>query len=210
MRTSVALALASVTVIALHAQAVVPAFEALVLLGRQQLAETTSVRAAFVETTYSSLLLEPVVSSGTVLVVEPGRMVIRYTGKEPRTVIVDDGRLVVHWPSRGETETIDIVETQTRVRRYFVDASAAELRRLFRVEVSRDSETPGTYLITMIPTRRQIRDSLAELRIWVPHDGSFMARLRMDYANGDSRDFRFDDVEFNVPVDEALFAVPGH
>ena len=210
MRAAVALAVASVTVVALSAQAVVPAFEALVLLGRRQLAETTTVRAAFVETTHSSLLLEPVVSSGTVLAVEPGRMVMRYTGEQARTVIVDDGRLVVHWPGRGETETIDIVETEVRVQRYFVNASAAELRRLFRVEVSRDTDTPATYLITMIPTRRQIRDGLAELRIWVPHDVSFITRLRMDYANGDSRDYRFDDVEFNVPVDEALFTVPGN
>ena len=209
MRTATVLATALMSAAGLRAQAVVPAFEALFLLGRQQLAEATTVRAAFVETTESSLLLEPVVSSGTVLAVEPGRMVMRYTGEEPRTVIVDAGRLVVHWPQRAETETISIAETQARAQRYFVDASAAELRRLFEIEVSRDAGALGGYLITMIPRRRQIRDNLVGLRIWVPHDASFMTRLRMDYANGDSRDFRFDDIEFDVPVDESLFAVPG-
>jgi len=207
MKRVIAFAIASAAVAGLHAQDEVPAFEALYLHGRERLAATTSIQAAFVETTSSSLLLEPVVSTGTVVAAESGRVAMLYDAPEPRTVVIGADRLVVHWPDRDQTETLNIVEVRARVRRYFVDVSAAELRGLFDIEVSRDREMPGTYLVTMTPRRRQIQDAIAGLRIWVDGDTSLMARMAIVFSNGDSRDFRFEDVETNVAVDESLFAV---
>jgi len=207
MKIFLAVAVALASVAGVRAQTDVPAFETLVLIGRERLAATTSLRARFVETTESALLLEPVVSSGTVVAVEPGRVVMTYAGHEPRRVIIDSEQLVIHWPARGEIETLGIVEIQARVQRYFVEVPAAELRRSFDVEVARDPGAPGTYLITMAPTRSQIREAVSELRIWFDRETALMARLWLRFSNGDTRDFRFEDVQIDVPVDEGLFTV---
>ena len=184
----------------------VPSFEALHLRGRERQAHITSVVARFVETSVSSLLVEPVVARGTLFAVKPGRVVLLYMSGEPRTVIIDGARLVLYWPRRGERETLNIAETQERVQKYFAGAGAAELRRLFEIAVAIDPETPSAYRIEMKPKRDQIRKSLNRLFLWVDRETTLMSRMRMEFPGGDTKDVHLEDVRLNVPVEESLFS----
>jgi outer membrane lipoprotein-sorting protein len=208
MRIALAAAVVGLVAAAPVAQSLVPSFEALHLRGRERQARITSVVARFVETTVSSLLVEPVVARGTLVAVKPGRVVLQYTSGEPRTVVIDGPRLLLHWPRRDERETLNIAETQERVQKYFAGAGAAELRRLFEIGVAADPAAPSAYRIGMKPKREQIRKSLERLVLWVDRESVLMTRMRMEFPGGDTKDIQLEDVRLNVPVDESLFSVP--
>ena len=64
-------------------------------------ASLKTVTARFTETTTSSLLSRPLVAHGTLAVQRPSKIVLHYTEPEQRTLLIDQDRLTLAWPSRG-------------------------------------------------------------------------------------------------------------
>ena len=186
-----------------------PSFEALYARSQERQKDITSLSGQFVETTVSSLLVDPIVARGSVIAVKSGRVVMSYVSPEPRTVIVDGNRLIVHWPKRDQIETLNIAETQQRVRKYFTGASPADLAGFFDITVSVDPKATGIYLVDMKPRRDQIKQALERLQIRVDEDTTLMTSMRMVFPGGDSKEIRFEDMRVNVPVDESLFTPPA-
>jgi outer membrane lipoprotein-sorting protein len=183
-------------------------FESLHARSLAQRATMYTISGRFTETTVSSLLVQPIVARGTLIAAKPGRIVMKYTSPEPRTVIVNGNRLVVHWPQRDQQEMHNISQTQERVQRYFSGASPTELRDLFDITVSPDSDVSQTYRVDMRPRRNQIREGLERLQIWVDRETTLMTRMRMVFPDGDSKEIQLEDVQINVPAEDAIFAVP--
>ena len=72
--------------------------------------------------------------------------------------------MTMAWPSRNINQTIDIGAAQGRVQKYFVNGTAADLRRQFEIETRDDGAgRPGAYYVSMVPKRKQIRETLAQL-----------------------------------------------
>jgi len=61
----------------------------------------------------------------------------------------------------------------------------------------------------MRPRRKQIKEGLARLRLWIDRTSLVMSKLRMDYADGDSRTIELSDIKINPPVDDRTFAIPS-
>jgi hypothetical protein len=57
----------------------------------------------------------------------------------------------------------------------------------------------------MVPTRKQIKEGLARLELWIDHASLLMTAMRMTFPNGDTKLMTFEDVVPNAPVDPALF-----
>lgn len=186
-----------------------PTFEALYALTQERQKDITNLSGRFVETTVSSLLVDPIVARGSVIAVKSGRVVMSYESPEPRTVIVDGNRLFVYWPERDQLESLNIAETQQRVRKYFTSASPADLKGFFDITVSVDPNMTGAYRIDMKPRRDQIKQALERLQIWVDRETTLMTSMRMVFPGGDSKEIRFEDMRVNVPVDESLFTPPA-
>jgi outer membrane lipoprotein-sorting protein len=180
------------------------------LFKRSPIAQRTlhSLRANFIETTTSSLLAAPIVARGTLVAAPPGRLVMTYTSPEPKTLIVNLEKLVITWPQRNQREEMNIARTQERVKKYFADANPDQLRKNFEVRVTPSSELGGTYLVDMTPTRKQIRQGLQQLQVWVSRDQVQPRQLKMIFPGGDSKTIRIDDLEPNVPITDAMFAAP--
>lgn len=168
----------------------------------------TSLRASFVETTTSTLLVAPIVARGTLVAAPPGRLAMTYTSPEPKRLVVNANRLVITWPGTARREELNIARTQQRVQRYFAQASAGELRKHFDVRVAAASDLDATYLVTMTPRRKQIRQGVERLDIWVDRDAVLLRQMRMTFPGGDSKVIRLDDIEQNVRVSDDLFEAP--
>lgn len=166
-----------------------------------------SVRATFTETTTSSLMVRPIVATGTMVAVKPGRIRLDYATPERKTVVIDGDRLVVVWPERGDGETLDIAKTQRNVARYFAEASLPELRRLFDIEVMDDAEMLGTHRIVMTPRKKPIQEGIIRLDLWVDRETLVIMRMTMSFPEGDEKTISLADIERDVPVDLALFDV---
>ena len=147
----------------------------------------------------------PLVSSGTLVVERPSRIVLRYAQPDDRVVLIDGDTLTLSWPSRNVRQSKDIGAAQKRIQKYFVDSSPNELRSHFTVAAHEAADRPGTYQVDMVPKRKQIQEGLSKLELWVDRESQLMSAMRMTFPNGDTKLMTFTDVRPNAPVDPALF-----
>ena len=181
------------------------AFDDLYRRGQSVNKTLKTLTARFTETTTSSLLTRPLVSHGVVAVERPSRVVLRYTDPEMRVVLIDDGHLTISWPGRNVHQVRDIGAAQRRVQKYFVDSSPAELRQHFNIETRETDRPPRAYHLTMVPKRKQIKDGLAELELWVDQSSQLLTAMRMRFPNGDTKMMEFEDVVPNAALDPSTF-----
>ena len=166
-----------------------------------------SIRARFTETTTSSLLEKPLVSHGTVIAAPPSRVLMTYTDPERRTVAIDSKTLLVSWPDRRERETIDISRTQKRIDQYFTQASIGQLRSMFEIAAQPDSAIRGTDRVDMRPRRKQIKEGLDRLELWIDRESLLLVQMQMTFPGGDRKTIRLEDVVVNAPVNDGTFRI---
>ena len=176
---------------------------------RAQLANAglNTLTADFTESTTSSLLARPIVAHGTLAVQRPSRVILRYSEPESRVLFIDGDHMTMTWPSRQLRQQTDIARAQARVQRYFVRGSAEELRREFDVELRTTSERPGTQEVRLTPKRKQIRETLRVLDLWIDPANSLLSAMRMTFANGDTKTLTLSRVVPNPALGPDVFSV---
>ena len=175
--------------------------------GRVKQQSMKSIRATFTETTTSSLLVKPIVARGTIIAAPPARVLMTYIAPEPKVLSIDVGTLTVLWPRRAEQEHIDIRETEKRIDQYFTHASVNDLRKLFDITAQEDATIRRAYRIEMTPKRKQIKQGLEQLALWIDRDSDMLVQLRMAFPGGDQKTIALEDVTLNVPIASDTFQV---
>jgi outer membrane lipoprotein-sorting protein len=164
-----------------------------------------SIRATFTETTVSTLLVKPIVARGTIVAAPPARVRMTYTEPDPKLVVMDAGKLTVVWPRRSEREQIDIRETQKRIDQYFTKASVEDLRKLFDIKAVPDPVMRSADRIEMTPKRKQIKQGLEKLELWIDREKEVLVQMRMAFPGGDQKTIALDDIMLNVPLGDDTF-----
>lgn len=186
-----------------------PTFDELYGRGRKLNANLTTLTARFTETTTSAVLARPLVERGLLYVQRPSRRVaMHYTDPPDRVVVIDGDRMITSWPSKKILDRRDVGAAQKRVQKYFENGDAAELRRVFDVTLLERSGRPGTREMTLVPKRKQIREALAGLNLWVEEQSGLLNAMRMTFSNGDTKLMEFADVVTNATVDATVFSAP--
>jgi outer membrane lipoprotein-sorting protein len=180
-------------------------FDELYRRGQKQNADLRTLSASFTETTTSTLLTRPLVSRGVLAVERPSRVALRYSDPEERVVLIDGDRMTFSWPSRGVRQVKDIGASQKRIQKYFVNSSPDELRGHFQIAAAEANDPAGTYLITMVPKRKQILEGLSQLDLWVDRSSLLLRAMRMTFPNGDLKRMDFADVEPNAAIEPDMF-----
>ena len=166
-----------------------------------------SMRARFTETTTSSLLEKPLVSHGTVIATPPSRVLMTYTDPDRRTIAIDSKSFVMVWPDRHDRETIDISQMQKRIDEYFRNASPGQLGSMFEITAQADPVMRQTDRIDMRPKRKQIKEGLERLELWIDRESLLLVQLQMTFPGGDSKTIKLDDVVVNGPVTDDMFLI---
>jgi len=148
-----------------------------------------------------------VIARGTAIVERPGRVVLRYTDPDPRVVLIDGDRMTTSWPSANIRSVKDIGASQRRIQKYFVDSSPGELRSHFQVKALEADDRPGTYLINMVPRRKQILEGMTRLELWLDRTSLLLSAMRMTFPGGDTKLMTFTDVKPNASIDPAWFTI---
>jgi outer membrane lipoprotein-sorting protein len=182
-------------------------FDDLYRRGQQMNAALKTLTARFTETTSSSLLTRPLVSRGTIAVERPSRVILRYSEPETRVVLIDGDRMTVSWPGQNLRQVSDIGTTQRRVQKYFINSTAAELRQQFDIDDRAASERPGAFQLSFTPKRKQIREGLSRVDLWVDRTSLILSAMRMIFANGEEKLMVFEDVVQNGPLGPDTFAI---
>ena len=201
--------IAAFATLLLHAAAGVSRdlFDKIYARGRAIEGNLKTVTGRFTETTTSSLLSRPLVARGTLAVERPSKIVLRYSDPEPRTVLIDQNRLTLVWPSHAVHQETDIASAQRRIEKYFLDKSPDELRRNFTITPTEADDRAGTWRVTMVPTRKQIQQGLTRLDLWIDRTTMLLAAMKMTFPNEDTKLMVFEDVVVNGPVDQKMFLV---
>jgi outer membrane lipoprotein-sorting protein len=182
-------------------------FDELYARGKKANDAMKTLTAHFTETTTSTLLTKPLVARGRVAVERPSRVVLRYSDPDVRSVLIDGNTMTMVWPSRGIRQVTDIGTAQGRVQKYFINGTAEDLRRQFEIEDHGTSDKPGTYYVTMVPKRKQIKENLVRLDLWIDRSSLLLDTMKMTFANGDSKTMAFDDVKPNAPIEPGTFSL---
>jgi outer membrane lipoprotein-sorting protein len=182
-------------------------FDALFRRGSEVNASLKTLTGRFTESTTSSLLTRPLIARGTVAVERPSRVILNYDEPEARVVLIDGDRLTVSWPGRHIKQVTNVASAQRRVQKYFVDSTPAELRSNFEIESRRAEDRPGTYRLTMVPKRKQIREGLTRLELWLDQSSLLLSAMRMTFPNGDTKLMVLTDVVANAPLDSTVFQI---
>jgi len=182
-------------------------FDELYTRGKRANDAMKTLVARFTETTTSSLLTKPLVARGRVAVERPSRVVLRYTEPDARVVLIDGNKMTMAWPSRNLRQVTDIGAAQGRVQKYFINGTAEDLRKQFEIEDHGTGDKPGTYYVTMVPKRKQIKENLARLDLWIDRRSLLLDTMKMTFANGDSKTMVFEEVTPNAPIEPGMFAV---
>jgi outer membrane lipoprotein-sorting protein len=201
-----ALLVACVFVGAIGAGAAAPdLFDEIYARGKPLESTLTALTARFTETSQSPLLARPLVARGTIAVIRPSRVAMHYTVPDSRTVIIDGGKLRVVWPAHGIDRTTTIGAMEKRIQQYFVGTSPKQLRSHFDIDARVASDRPNAWLLTMKPRRKQIREGLSELELWIQQDTVMLTAMRMIFPSGDSKLLEFTDLRINPTIDESAF-----
>ena len=182
-------------------------FDEIYAKGRPLEASLKTLTARFTETTTSSLLTRPLVAHGTLAVIRPNKVVLLYDDPEQRTVLIDGDRLRMVWPSRAIDQRTNIGAAQRRVQQYFVNTSPSELRSHFDITAAIAADRQNAWLVTMTPKRKQIREGLATLELWLDRTSVMLTSMRMTFPNGDTKLMAFEDAKVNPAIDPALFQI---
>jgi outer membrane lipoprotein-sorting protein len=183
-------------------------FDELYRRGQLANASLKTLTARFTETTTSALLTRPLVERGTLAVERPARVVMNYAVPETRTVLIDGDRLVLSWPGRHIHQVTNIGQMQGRVQKYFVDSDPDELRRSFDITIADTEKRPGAQHVMLLPKRKQIREGLTRLDLWIDDSSLLLAAMRMTFANGDTKLMTLEDIVPNPVLAPGTFARP--
>ena len=182
-------------------------FESIYTRGSQLNAHLKTLTAHFTETTTSQMLTKPLVASGTVAVERPSRVVLHYDQPEPRDVLIEGDRLTVAWPGRHIREVTSIASANRRIQKSFIDSTSKQLEDNFTVTSQKADDRPRTYRLTMLPRRKQIREGITKLELWIDDTSLLLSAMRMTFPNGDMKLMVLDTVVANTPIDPSVFAV---
>jgi outer membrane lipoprotein-sorting protein len=113
----------------------------------------------------------------------------------------------VVWHDRGDVEKIDLTEIMKRVNQYFTNADAGQVRKAFTVVATVDRDLANTYQLDMTPKRKQIKEGLQRLQIWIDRDTLLMRQMKMSFPGGDSDTIRLEEAEMNAALPPNAFEV---
>ena len=167
-----------------------------------------TLTARFTETTTSPLLSRPLVARGTLALRRPSTVVLRYEVPEARVVLIDDTRLILSWPGRNLHQTRNIGQIQSRIHKYFVNGDPEELRESFDISVTDTEKRAGADHVVLVPKRKQIREGLTLLDLWIDHSSLLLTAMRMSFAGGETKLMTLDDVVPNAEIAPGTFASP--
>jgi outer membrane lipoprotein-sorting protein len=184
------------------------AFDELYQRGQKANSGLKTLTARFTETTTSPLLTRPLVAHGTLALQRPSTVVLLYDAPEARTLLIDDKRLLLSWPGRNIYQTSNIGQMQSRIQKYFVEGNPDELRKSFDITVTDAEKRAGADHVVLVPKRKQIREGLTLLDLWIDHSSLLLTAMRMTFAGGETKLMTLENVVPNAPIAPGTFSHP--
>lgn len=170
-----------------------------------RLRDVKTLKARFVQERKTALTPEPLVSTGTLHYRrEPARLVLRMGEPRKAEIHMDGSTYQVYRPAEQRLERIDFAgEAPSRRLLMIFNPRPEEIRKLFAI---RDSAAgPGEIGIRLEPLDAKLKRSLAEVTLGVTAGESGLRRFSWKDAEGDTVEFRLEEVVLDGETDPGAF-----
>ncbi|MEM7481311.1 MAG: outer membrane lipoprotein carrier protein LolA [Acidobacteriota bacterium] len=165
-----------------------------------------TLEARFTQHQESALLLEPEESEGTFLYAAPDRVRWEYTAPTPISVVIDGKEMTTWYRDLQRAETLEIGRYSSQVFKYLGASGSMEtLLDYFDVRVSFPASEGEPYELRMKPRYARIAKKLESMTLWVDSERYLPVRLEHVGADGDSTEYRFEDLKINAGIPAESF-----
>lgn len=168
--------------------------------------DVRSLRAAFTQLQESELLVAPEETRGTFAFLAPDRVRWEYETPRPMTVVIRGEEMTTWFRDLGTAEKLSIGKYSNQVLRYLgASGSFDALKQYFDVTFAFPKSGVDPYRVDLKPRLKNVARRIGGMTLWIDRRTFLASRLRIAEAGGDVTEFRFERVEVNPALDEALF-----
>jgi outer membrane lipoprotein-sorting protein len=166
-----------------------------------------SLEADFEQEKTSEFLAAPEVSHGTITYLRPDRVRWEYAAPKPITLVLDGDEMLVWYRDLGRAERMRVGRVSTQVFHYLSAGGSLEsLLGYFSVTFTPPAGD-GPYRLELKPRYSRIAKRLTSMTLWIDRRLYLPVRVRYVEPNGDSTDYRLENLRPDAPVDPARFAL---
>ena len=165
-----------------------------------------SLRADFVQIKESTLLAEPVESSGAFTFSAPDKVRWEYASPDPISILIDDEERITWYQDIHQAELVSVGRQSQRVLEYLGASSSLEdLLEYFLVTLTLPVDTSEPYVFNLDPKFDRVAKRIQAMTVWIHPERFLPTRLRYVEADGDVTDIRFENIEVNSAVPAGHF-----
>lgn len=189
----------------------VPAGERLTVLVERVKAEQQKLKtleARFVQVQESSLLAAPEKAAGRFSYTAPDRVRWEYESPKPISVVIRGEEMTTWYHDLKRAELIKIGRYSNQVFKYLgASGNMKTLLEYFDVRLGTSSTKGEPYRLEMTPRFQRIAKRLKTMTLWIDDAAFLPVRLRYVEADGDTIEYRFENLKRNGPIPEDRYVL---
>lgn len=170
--------------------------------------QVKTLEARFTQLQESDLLVKPQESRGVFSYEAPDRVRWEYQAPKPISVVIDGTEMTTWYRDLGRADKMKIGRYSSQVFKYLgASGSMDTLVDYFRVSVKFPERSGDPYRLKLLPKYPRIAQKLQSMTVWIDPDRFFPTRLRYASADGDTTEYRFEDLKVNGQIPPGRFGL---
>lgn len=162
--------------------------------------------AEFSQVKESSLLAEPVESSGEFFYRAPESVRWTYESPTPTEIVIDGEEMVTWYVDLGRAEKVRIGSYADQIYKYLGASNSLELLEgYFDVRVAFPDDPKEPYRLELAPRFSRVARRVAAMTIWIDPELFLPRGFRYEEPDGDVTEYRFETVAVNTTLPEGVF-----
>lgn len=170
-----------------------------------------TLEARFVQLQESSLLASPEKAAGRFSYTAPDRVRWEYETPNPISVVIRGEQMTTWYRDLQRAELIKIGRYSNQVFKYLgASGDMKTLLEYFDVRLGTSSRKGDPYRLELTPRFQRIARRLKSMSLWIDDQTFLPVRLRYVEADGDTIEYRFEDLKRNgrIPEDRYVLQLP--
>lgn len=170
-----------------------------------------TLEARFVQAQESSLLAAPEKATGHFSYTAPDRVRWEYESPNPISVVVRGEEMTTWYRDLRRAEKIKIGRYSNQVFKYLgASGNMQTLVEYFDAKLGMSSKKGEPYRLDLTPRFQRIAKRLKSMTLWIDDSTFLPVRLRYVEADGDTMEYRFEDLKRNgrIPEDRYVLQLP--
>jgi outer membrane lipoprotein carrier protein len=170
-----------------------------------------TLEADFFQHRESTLLAAPEEAKGVFSYQAPDRVRWEYESPKAMTLVINDQVMTTWYRDLGRADRLKIGKYSNEALRFLgASGSLDTLQQYFKVNLGMPKDPQEPFRLELEPRYARIAKRLKAMTLWLDRKSYLPVRLRYVEADGDSTEYRFENVRTNadLPADRFVLNLP--